>query len=73
VHNLYNESKHNILALVGKANINFAINKTIHISLKEGIPSLWPIYVGERKTTFAKAYGINRGAIGNVLRNIVRT
>ncbi len=27
-------------------------------NLKYGIPPLWPIYMGERRTTFAKAYGI---------------
>jgi hypothetical protein len=26
--------------------------------LKDRGPSLWPIYIGERRTTFAKAYGI---------------
>jgi len=26
---------------------------------KYRVPSLWPIYVGERRTTFAKAYGTN--------------
>jgi len=36
-----------------------------HSEKKEGsiltcrVPPLWPIYVGERRTTFAKAYGIN--------------
>jgi hypothetical protein len=23
-----------------------------------GVPPFWPIYIGERKTTFAKTYGI---------------
>jgi len=26
--------------------------------LKYRVPRLWPTYIGERKTTFAKAYGI---------------
>jgi hypothetical protein len=26
--------------------------------LKCRVPSLWPTYIGERRTTFAKAYGI---------------
>ncbi len=27
-------------------------------TLKYGVPPLWPTYVGEKRTTFAKAYGI---------------
>jgi len=27
-------------------------------TLKYGVPALWPTYVGEKRTTFAKAYGI---------------
>jgi len=26
--------------------------------LKYGVPPLWPSYIGERRTTFAKTYGI---------------
>jgi hypothetical protein len=26
--------------------------------LKWRVPALWPIYIGERRTTFVKAYGI---------------
>jgi hypothetical protein len=33
----------------------------------------WPIYICEKRTTFAKACGIKISAIGNVLGNIVRT
>jgi hypothetical protein len=41
---------------------------------KGSAPTLWLIYIGERKTTFVKAYEIKkRGAIDNVLRNIVKT
>jgi hypothetical protein len=31
------------------------------------------MYICERRTTFAKAYGIKIGAIGNVLGNLVKT
>jgi hypothetical protein len=27
-------------------------------SLKYKVPPLWPIYMGEKRTTFAKTYGI---------------
>jgi hypothetical protein len=27
-------------------------------TLKHGVSPLWPTYVGEKRTTFAKAYGI---------------
>jgi len=48
-------------------------------SLKYGVPPLWPSYIGERRTTFAKAYGItvrcygehvgeHIGNLGNILR-----
>jgi len=45
--------------------------------LKYRVPPLWPTYIGERKTTFAKAYEIKVRCyvgehIGN-LGNIVRT
>jgi hypothetical protein len=48
--------------------------------LKYRVPPLWPTYIGERRTTFAKAYGIkvrchgrNVGEhVGN-LKNILRT
>jgi hypothetical protein len=48
--------------------------------LKYRVPPLWPTYIGERKTTFAKAYEIKvrcygehvEEHIGN-LGNIVRT
>jgi hypothetical protein len=48
--------------------------------LKYRVPPLWPTYVGEGRTTFAKAYGIKVRYygehvvehIGN-LRNILRT
>jgi hypothetical protein len=41
---------------------------------KGSAPTLWLIYIGERKTTFVKAYGIQkRGAIDNLLGNIART
>jgi hypothetical protein len=26
--------------------------------LEYRVPALWPMYIGERRTTFAKAYGI---------------
>jgi hypothetical protein len=52
--------------------------------LKCRIPSFWPRYIGERRTTFAKAYGIKVRCygehvgelgehIGNLKGNIVRT
>jgi hypothetical protein len=33
----------------------------------------WPIFISERMTTFAKTYGLKKGVIENVLKNIVRT
>jgi hypothetical protein len=32
--------------------------------LKYRVPSLWPSYIGERRTTFAKAYGIKVNCYG---------
>jgi hypothetical protein len=48
--------------------------------LTSRVPPLWPSYIGERRTTFAKAYGIKVSCygehveehIGN-LRNILGT
>jgi len=34
------------------------------IILKYRVPSLWPTYLGERRTTFAKAYGIKLRCYG---------
>ncbi len=33
----------------------------------------WPIFIGEKRTTFAKTYGLKKGVIENVLKNIART
>jgi hypothetical protein len=41
--------------------------------LKYGVPPLWPNYIGERRTTFAKVYGIKVRCYGEQLGNILRT
>jgi hypothetical protein len=48
--------------------------------LKKEVLSIWPRYIGERRTTFAKAYGIKVRCYGEhvgehieSLGNIVRT
>ncbi len=32
----------------------------------------WPIFISEKRTTFAKTYGLKKGVIENVLKNITR-
>ncbi len=34
-------------------------------SLKDSVPPFWPAYIGERRTTFAKAYGIKVSCYGD--------
>jgi hypothetical protein len=45
--------------------------------LKYIVPSLWPTYIGERRTTFAKAYGIKARCygehIGEYIENLMGT
>jgi hypothetical protein len=61
-----------------------ALSKIEGSILKFKVPPLWPSYIGERRTTFAKAYGIKvssyRGHVGehignfwNILKNLVGT
>jgi hypothetical protein len=33
-------------------------NRRLYFILKYRVPPLWPTYIGKRRTTFAKAYGI---------------
>jgi hypothetical protein len=40
--------------------------KTEASNLKYRVPSLWPPYLGERRTTFAKAYGIKVRCYGEL-------
>jgi len=35
--------------------------------LKYRVSGLWPTYMGERRTTFAKAYGMKVSMLGNTL------
>jgi hypothetical protein len=42
--------------------------KTEASNLKYRVPSLWPTYLGERRTTFAKAYGIKVRCYGEHVR-----
>ncbi len=49
-------------------NKNFIITKIIHLQqspkYKKGVvPPLWPIYIGERKTTFVKTYGAKNSCL----------
>ncbi len=41
--------------------------------LKYRDPSLWPTYIGERRTTFAKAYGIKVRCYGEHIGNRMGT
>jgi hypothetical protein len=41
--------------------------------LKCGVPPLWLTYISERRTTFAKAYPIQVGAMENMLGNTLET
>jgi hypothetical protein len=41
--------------------------------LKYRVPHLWPTYIGERRTTFAKAYGIKVRCYLDVFGKHVRT
>ncbi len=41
--------------------------------VKYKVLPLWPIYIGERRTTSAKACGIKWGTIGNFLGNMLGT
>jgi hypothetical protein len=43
--------------------------KTEASTMKYRVPSLWPTYVGERRTTFAKAYGIKVRCYGEHFGN----
>jgi hypothetical protein len=37
------------------------------------VPSLWPSYIGERRTAFDKAYGINVRSYGEHVGNLMGT
>jgi hypothetical protein len=45
--------------------------------LKYRVPPLWPTYIGERRTTFAKAYGVKARCygehIGEYIENLMGT
>jgi hypothetical protein len=41
--------------------------------LKYRVPSLWPTYIGERRTTFAKAYGMKVICYGEHIGNLGNT
>jgi len=47
--------------------------KTEDFILKYRVPSLWPGYIGERRTTFAKAYGIKVRCYWELLGNMSET
>jgi hypothetical protein len=51
-----------------------ALSKIEGSILKFKVPPLWPSYIGERRTTFAKAYGIKvRSYQENMLGNTLGT
>jgi hypothetical protein len=41
--------------------------------LKYRVPLVWPTYIGERRTTFGKAYGIKVRCHGEHIENLMGT